>query len=138
MKKEDWLCNRHKVHPENFRKCHHASILFTYFFSAYLNKTQTCHSSQLKTQSAQSAENLSTPLKNALLEATNSTKDASSAVSFQHWCLFFMSNNKIIFRYVPEVLRQHKLRWTWSWIVLQKLPRQKVRSKRLRIRRRCW
>lgn len=41
------------------------------------------------------------------------------------------------FRNVRKVLRQHKLRWTRSRVVLQELPRPKVRTKGIRIRRRC-
>lgn len=43
-----------------------------------------------------------------------------------------------LFRNVRKVLGFHQLRWTRSRVVLQKLPRQKIRTKRLRIRRWRW
>lgn len=55
-------------------------------------------------------------------------------VSILFFFAFFISNN---FRNVRKVLRQHKLRWTRSRVVLQELPRQKVRTKGIRIRWRC-
>lgn len=38
---------------------------------------------------------------------------------------------------MPKVLGFHQLRWTRSRVVLQKLPRPKVRTKGIRIRWRC-
>lgn len=43
-----------------------------------------------------------------------------------------------IFRNVPEILGLHQLRRTRGWVVLQKLPRQKIRTKGIRIRRWRW